>query len=536
MIPHPAGTARGGAPVDERPRRERPAPAGRPASAVGNAPGWSRGEVLALGLVALVFAVAAAWTVGRQSLTGDEAASWAISGHTLGDLLHVLSSSGGDRAAGLYYVVLWAWTRVFGTSVTALRSLSVVAAVATLPAFHAVARRFGRPSAFVADLLLAASPFFLTYARQARAYSLAILLVVLTVWAFLRALDTGAARHWTTFVVLAGLALYTQWFAALVLVALYGAALATARTAVVSRRAIAATATLAVLATPILALIVLGDTGGVDWIAPLSRAQLHDLAATLASTHATVGQVAFFGVAAVGLVAALTRCRASRAGGSQPPAAVAATWFVIPTALLVAVSVAKPLLLARYLAVTLPGLALLLALGLGVIVQHRAPLMVAAVGLLSVLGSTGYPPLWAARHADEDWSGIVATVARQTVTEQAVFVFPANAEYAVGYYARSTAPLDRRVGPAWPPVPWADPYGRATPSTASALHTAQTVRASVVWLVLRRPVGSTIRATTSNPAALQALQRTLARRFAHHVTVRPFNDHTATLVRYSTDP
>ena len=419
---------------------------------------------------------------------------------------------------------------------TALRSLSVVAAVATLPAFHAVARRFGRPSAFVADLLLAASPFFLTYARQARAYSLAILLVVLTVWAFLRALDTGAARHWTTFVVLAGLALYTQWFAALVLVALYGAALATARTAVVSRRAVAATATLVLLATPILALVVLGDTGGVDWIAPLSRAQLHDLAATLASTHATVGQVAFFGVAAVGLVAALTRCRASRAGGSQPAAAVAATWFVIPTALLVAVSVAKPLLLARYLAVTLPGLALLLALGVGAIVRHRIVLMVAGVGVLSVLGSTGYRPLWARRHADEDWSGIVATVAHQSVTDQAVFVFPPNAEYAVGYYARGIVRLDRQVGLTWPPVPWADPYGRATPSTASALHAAQTVRASVVWLVVRRPVGPTIRATTSNPAALQALERVLTRRFPHHVTLRPFNDHTATLVRYSAGP
>jgi len=432
--------------------------------------------------------------------------------------------------------VLWAWTRVFGTSVTALRSLSVVAAVATLPGFHAVARRFGRPSAFVADVLLAASPFFLTYARQARAYSLAILLVVLTVWAFLRALDTGATRHWTTFVVVAGFALYTQWFAALVLIALYGAALATARAAVVSRRAIAAMAALAVLAMPILVLVLLGDTGGVDWIAPLSGAQLHDLAATLASTHAAVGQIAFFGVAGVGLVAALARCRASRVVGSTSAAAVAATWFVVPTALLVTVSVAKPLLVPRYLAVTVPGLALLLALGVGAIVRHRILLMVAGVGVLSVLGSRGYRPLWAARHADEDWSGIVATVAHQSVTGQAVFVFPADAEYAVGYYARTAAPLDRRVGPTWPPVPWADPYGRGTSSTASAVRTAQTVRATVVWLVVRRPVGPTIRAMTSNPAALQALERVLARRFPHHVTVRPFNDHTATLVRYSTDP
>ena len=68
------------------------------------------------------------------------------------------------------------------------------------------------------------------------------------------------------------------------------------------------------------------------------------------------------------------------------------------------------------------------------------------------------------------------------------------------------------------------------------MHAAQTARASVVWLVVRRPVGPTIRAATSNPAVLRDLERVLARRYPHHVTVRPFNDHTATLVRYSTNP
>ena len=186
----------------------------------------------------------------------------------------------------------------------ALRALSVGAAVATLPVFHALARRLGRGLAFTADLLLAASPFFLTSA-PARAYSLAVLLVVLAAWALVRALETDDPRHWRRFVVVAGLALYTQWFSALVIVAFFAAAWMTSRPRR-SRRA-AAAAVLLLAATPIVVLVLAGDTGGVGWIAPLSVAQLHDLANDLTSTHAVLGQLAMVSVATIGLVAAVRR-------------------------------------------------------------------------------------------------------------------------------------------------------------------------------------------------------------------------------------
>ena len=532
MIPYSTDTIPDARP-DDAPGDRAPAPTRSQAAATTGPPAWSRGEVLAVLGLSIGLAVAASWTLGRQSLTGDEAATWAISGHRFGDVLHVLGSSGGDRAAGLYYVVLHAWVRVFGTSAAALRSLSVVAAVVTLPVFYAVARRLGRGVAWVAVPLLAASPLFLSYARQARAYSLAVALVVAAAWAFLRALDTDDPRRWTAFVALAALALYTQWFAGLVVAAFYVAALTVARPQLASRRATRATGCLVVLAAPIVGLVLAGDTGGVGWIAPLSVAQLRDLARTLASTHVEVSQLLVFAVAAVGLGTALGRSRRRSPHGSSLAVAMAATWFLVPTVLLVAVSVAKPVLVSRYLLVALPGFALLLALGLTAILRGRVPLLVVGVVVLSVLGWSAYGPLWAGRHVDEDWSGIARTVAQRGAPGQAILVYPASAVYAVGYYARGLTPLDGQVGPAWPPVPWATPYGRGTPRPASLLRTAATVRASLVWLVIRRPVGPTISRSTSNPADLQAVEHALARRCPDREVVRTFARRTASLVRYA---
>ncbi|HEY6318505.1 MAG TPA: glycosyltransferase family 39 protein [Acidimicrobiia bacterium] len=532
MIPHTTAATHA-APADERPlARATPPPSTRAGGAAPAA--WSRGELLVVVGITVGFAVAATWTLGRQSLTGDEAATWAISGHGVGDLLHVLGSSGGDRAAGLYYVALYAWTRVFGTSAAALRALSVGAAVATLPAFHAAARRLGRRIAFIADLLLAASPFFLTYARQARAYSLALLLVVLAAWAMLRALETDDARHWRLFIVVAGLALYTQWFSALVIAAFFVAAWMTSRPRL-SRRAVAAAGVLLLVATPIIVLVLAGDTGGVGWIAPLSVAQLRDLASTLTSTHAVLGQLAIFGVAAVGLAAAARRVLRAVEGARSTAAAVAATWFVLPTALLVAVSLVKPLLVSHYLLVALPGLVLLVACGLDALARHRLSLMLVGVALVSALAWSAYGPLWAARHVDEDWSGIAQTVASRAVPGQAILVSPANAVYAFGYYARALAPLDHHVAPSWPPLHWDAPYFRDTPSAASVLARATTVRAPVVWFVLRDPRGPTISASTSNPAILRSLEAVLARRYRRREVVARFARRTASLVRYS-DP
>jgi hypothetical protein len=534
-IPHESGAARDHETVSTGQATTTPevaAPVARPLGAPRRG-AWSPAEVFVVAGLTMFVVIAAGWTLGRASLSGDEAATWAISGHGLGDVVHVLRGSGGDRAAGLYYLAVYGWARIFGTGVVALRGLSVVAAGIAIAPFHAVARRLGRTTAFAADTLLATSPFFLTYAREARAYSMALTLVVLASWTFVRAVEFDRKRDWVVYVAVAVLALYTQWFAVLVLLAQFSSRLAARRADRWSRRAMISGACLAVGTVPIAFLVLSGATGGVGWIAPLSVAQIRSVLATFAGSSSWVAHTVVLAVLALGVVAAVRALRRERATASIPIAALAAAWFMLPLLAVVAISAVKPLLVSRYLIVALPGFALLLGLGLMLLSRGRTVFIVVGVAMLIALGSSAYDQVWAARHVDEDWRGVVETIERRAGPDDAIIVFPGTVAYAFGYYARAEPSLARRSGPAWPPTSWTTPFGRDAAPASAVLTAVGALHGPVVWLVVRHPGGPTVRASVSDPRSLNALRRALGRRFPYQRPVQPFVGHTVSLVRYS---
>ena len=80
----------------------------------------------------------------------------------------------------LYYLVLRAWLH-FGQSPFFIRSLSVIASAATLPAIYWVARLlYDRRVALIAAALLAFNAFSVRYAQEARSYALFMLLATLS--------------------------------------------------------------------------------------------------------------------------------------------------------------------------------------------------------------------------------------------------------------------------------------------------------------------------------------------------------------------
>ena len=73
-----------------------------------------------------------------------------------------------DGAPPLYYVLLHFWMRVFGQGDFAVRSLSGLTSVIALPFAWAAGKRLGgRPTAWAALLLMATSPFAISYAASA---------------------------------------------------------------------------------------------------------------------------------------------------------------------------------------------------------------------------------------------------------------------------------------------------------------------------------------------------------------------------------
>ncbi len=161
------------------------------------------------GLVALTTASALLRVEGiGVSLWLDEGISIGIASHRLTEIPGLLAQ---DGSPPLYYLLLHAWMAAFGDGAVALRSLSLVFALATVPvAYLTVASLFGRRAGWIAAVLAATSPYVGTYAREARMYSLLALLVLVGVASFVHAFAFGHRRWLPAFVVSTALVLYTH--------------------------------------------------------------------------------------------------------------------------------------------------------------------------------------------------------------------------------------------------------------------------------------------------------------------------------------
>jgi Dolichyl-phosphate-mannose-protein mannosyltransferase len=109
-----------------------------------------------------------------------------------------------DTSPPLYYLLLYAWTLILGTSDITLRLFSIVCSLACLPLLFNVARRTGgREAAFACCVLYAFSPLALYYSTEGRMYSLLWLCVLATMWASLVLQERGG-----------GIAMYGFWIVA----------------------------------------------------------------------------------------------------------------------------------------------------------------------------------------------------------------------------------------------------------------------------------------------------------------------------------
>lgn len=192
---------------ERRPPRD---PGGVPSEGLG------RSELVLLGLVVLVGIVLR--FVTRSDLWLDEALSVNIARLDPSDIVDALRRDGHPP---LYYLVLHGWMILFGESDVAVRALSGVLAVATLPlAWVLGARRRGPVAGASAVLVLAVFPFATRYATEARMYSLVMLLVAVG-WVLVdKVLDDGAGWPVVTGIaVVAAALLYTHYWSLWILVA-----------------------------------------------------------------------------------------------------------------------------------------------------------------------------------------------------------------------------------------------------------------------------------------------------------------------------
>ncbi len=174
---------------------------------------WVR-SVAIVAIIATAAILRFAW-IGSKSFWADEAYSAFIASHSATELVALTAHE--DAHPPLYYLLLSLWGRSFGTEDATLRSLGALASVLTVAGTFWLGRRLGGTQVgTLAAFLTAVAPFQVLAAQEARMYSLLGLLTVLS-WAVLLVAVEGNLWGWVGYVALTTLALYTHYFAFLVL-------------------------------------------------------------------------------------------------------------------------------------------------------------------------------------------------------------------------------------------------------------------------------------------------------------------------------
>jgi len=165
-----------------------------------------------------------------QSLWYDEAFSVYLARMGLGE---ITARTAADIQPPVYYYLLHGWIRLLGDSERALRGLSLLFGVLTVPLMYAVAWQLfarlpgthRRLAGLLAALLVAVSPLHIWYGQEARMYTLLTFLCLLSSYLLLIVIPMALRGEnkwrvlalWVAYTLASIASLYTHYFAAFVL-------------------------------------------------------------------------------------------------------------------------------------------------------------------------------------------------------------------------------------------------------------------------------------------------------------------------------
>ncbi|PJE97534.1 hypothetical protein CUT44_12740 [Streptomyces carminius] len=337
-----------------------------------------RGFLAPLLLPVLLSTLLGVWGIRRDdTLWHDEAATLGLASRSLPDLWQTLGNV--DAVHGAYYLLMHGLFAVFGTDLLVLRLPSVLAGALAAAGVTALgARLAGTRAGILAGLSFALLPAVQRYSQEGRSYSLVCALVVWATYFLVSAVLScrapvavkrrGLTAPWIVYGALMLAACILHQFAALAFVAhalvLPGCA----------RRSWAYTTLLVMAGAAPLAVLGMMQSEQVAWINGVTGGQYRRFAMQFS-------------------IATALFCFASPRGAGkhspEPPfslRAIALPLFVLPTALLVLISLHKPLYVERYVLYGLVGLALLLGAALDRVPELGRSLRVtAALAVVSAI-------------------------------------------------------------------------------------------------------------------------------------------------------
>jgi mannosyltransferase len=399
----------------------------------------------------------------------------------------------------LYYLLLRGWL-LFGHNEAFVRGLSALAGIGAVAAVYGLGRRlFNSHVGWTAALLLSVNALHVHYSQEARSYALVVLLVTLSSASLIAAVQERSPRSWTWYTVWSILAVYAHFFALLVVAAQWTSLLWLRRAGDSTRDSAAerdlvdwpqfftAARMFGYAMVPVVACgLKLGDSP-IAWVPPLTLAGDWTTLVEFAGAHDLPASIALVSMAllALGLTAAgvaTWRACHSQERSAAWPLILLWCWLVIPFAVVIAASVFRPMLLARFMIICLPPLVLLVAAGFDSMpLTPRIAAVAGAVALAVLATVNSYS---APLKGHDDWRAASQFVFANAAPNDGAYFYTGQGRAAFDYYrwvADRPADAPTVICPAHP-EPWRDlipePLAEILP-TVSTDHPR-------VWLVLNQ--------------------------------------------------
>lgn len=432
----------------------------------------------------LAFAMSA-FAIGIPSFWIDEFATITASARSTADLWAMLGNV--DAVHGLYYLSIQPLVSLFGPSEIALRMPSAVfigIAAAGVTALGFRLRGYGL--ALAGGFSFAILPITSHYGMEARTPALTAALAVWTTYCLVRAIDVERAPR-TWWVLYAALMILAIWVFAFTVLLLLAHAATLAFTGPPRRWVgFAWSAGSVVVACVPLVFLISGQSAQVDWIEPLSSETAKSALASWTSVsggRSTLGRASAGGLVVALWIVVATGLWSTVGGRPSSPRArrfmsVVIPWLVLPTAVLLGVSLASPLFVPRYVFLSAPAFALLV--GYGLITFRRRWMTVAVTFMLVILAV----PSFVADRQETSKSGLRPLVevleAEALLGDAILFEFP-NQRAVMDTYPEVFSQLNdlamKESG-----LDAANLFGEAVPSQKLRERMAEVER---IWVVLR---------------------------------------------------
>jgi uncharacterized membrane protein len=407
-----------------------------------------------------------------------------------------------------YYSVLKLWRGIVGSGPVALRSLSLLFSIATIPVVMAAALELDRQrptkramlSAAVAGFLAACSPMLILLDQDARPYPLMILAYAAGVWGVLRLIREfrqGGCGEWSSWLLLACSTEVSLWahglgliYAFCVAAALFPAWVAGPLNSRRVARSVLIAAVIGLAYLPCLTMI-LGRAAdwGTGWLSwrPLMLLQIPAL-------YSVPYEALTAGSAVAALVLLLLAKRAIQSAieirGWSSERALLVLWLGPPIIAAAISQLGMPIFLPRTLAPTLVPAYLAMAAALGRTDSERERSWLTAAIVITLVPTAVQIAL---RPAAEDWSAVRAYLMGHVGPGDEVWVYPNDSALPLDALGPHSF-VQRGIPGDYPAVGFKGPIRAGSPAVVSvtrdqALAIARNrawARPRTVWVVTRQ--------------------------------------------------